>query len=288
MGTTQSTPNPQLKTLLENFETWMLSHTRLSVKTAVDNAGYLRRAFPSLGADPPRESIERYIAQIRKEGRLSYASICNICKALEQFTAFLGRPCKLARPPYHRRTVPGGLSEAEVAVFLHAARGLREKAMLAVIAYTGIRNQELCHLRVRNLDIARGLLTVEDGKGHKCRTIAMAAECMALVVEYLQAERSGARPEDWLFVTRRHKHQLATQDVRKWVRVITRRAELDRRIWPHLFRHSLASNLIDRGASPLTVRDQLGHVYLETTMLYVHRSAKSLSLDYRAHAPCYM
>ena len=286
MATHHSTPIPnELKTLLEQFEVYLYARCGISNTTAYLYLGMVRRAFPLIGADPAQGAIETYVAHLRRIN-VSSSYISAICTALERLSESLGRPIDLRRPRKKTTSVPQPLTEAEMAILLHSAKNLRERAMLSLLAYTGLRNKEFCHLRMRDVDIPNGLIHVEVGKFNRERLVGVSGECMAILIEYMK-ERGGA-PEDWLFVTHRHGIQLEQQDVRKLVRVVGARAGFKRRLWPHLFRHSLATNLIDRGAHLLTVKDQLGHVYINSTMNYIHRSKKAHSADYRAHAPSYI
>jgi integrase/recombinase XerD len=286
MATSESnTQSTELKALLNRFETYLYARCGVSTTTANLYIGVIRRAFPLLGSDPSPEDIEAYIAHLRKIN-VSASYISAICTALERFSRSLGRPIDLRRPRKRATTAPQPLTEAEMAIMLHCTKNLREKAMLALLAYTGLRNKEFCHLRIRDVDVPNGLIQVEEGKFNRQRVVGVAGECMTILMEYMRQQ--GGEPDDFLFTTHRHGYQLEQQDVRKMVRVVARRAGFKRRIWPHLLRHSLATALIDRGAHLLTVKDQLGHVYINSTMTYIHRSRKAHSADYRAHAPSYI
>lgn len=107
---------------------------------------------------------------------------------------------------------------------------------------------------------------------------------MEVLGEYLR-ERKG-EPDDWLFVTVRHGHQLQTQDMRKFVHVAAKRAGIPGRIWPHLLRHSLATAMLDRGANVYAIQAQLGHAWITTTLeYYLHPSRKSVQADCLKYAP---
>jgi len=110
---------------------------------------------------------------------------------------------------------------------------------------------------------------------------------MEILADYLRERRGG--PEDWLFVTVRKRHQLQTQDVRKFCRVLARRAGLNIRVWPHLFRHSLATALLDRGANIYSIKEILGHAFISTTMdVYLHPSSRNVKADYHRCVPSYL
>jgi integrase/recombinase XerD len=94
--------------------------------------------------------------------------------------------------------------------------------------------------------------------------------------------------DDFLFVTLDKENQLSTCDIRKMVRVLTRRAKIGRRVFPHLFRHSLATNLLNRGASLIMIKEQLGHAFIESTMIYVTSMPFRTRSEYDFFKPAYM
>ena len=155
------------------------------------------------------------------------------------------------------------------------------------MAYTGCRNHELTDIRVQDVDIAQQSVIINAGKGELGRICPVTGECVEELVEYLR-ERKG-NPEDWLFVTKRHGHQLQTQDIRKIVRTVATRAGIATRVWPHLFRHSLATDMLERGASVYSIQAILGHAYVSTTMdYYLHPNSRNVKSDYHRYAPSFV
>jgi site-specific recombinase XerD len=149
-----------------------------------------------------------------------------------------------------------------------------------------MRNKELCILRVGDLDKAAQVLRITGTKKLKERTVSISSACFSVMVEYL-AGRGGAAA-DPMFLTVRHKHSLQQQDIRKMVRTVAKRAGLLKRVYPHLVRHSLATNMLGRGSGVLAIKEQLGHVYLDTTMRYIHSMPSRLQEEYKMHAPSYL
>jgi integrase/recombinase XerD len=198
----------------------------------------------------------------------------------------LGRPIKLGRPQKPHHLVRGTLSEAEITLLIAAARTLRERTMIATLAYAGLRNKELCRLRIRDVDLGGQTLHVQATKTQKDRYTHISAPCVSLLAEYLR-ERGG-QLGDLLFVCFRSGKPYSQQNLRKMVRTAAKRAGLKKRVYPHLLRHSLATNLLHRGAHLLAIKEQLGHAFVETTMIYVHSSPEHTQLQYRMYAPSYL
>jgi integrase/recombinase XerD len=70
--------------------------------------------------------------------------------------------------------------------------------------------------------------------------------------------------------------------------VLARRAQLEKRVFPHLLRHSLATNLLNRGASLIMIKEQLGHAFIESTMIYVTSMPFRARSEYDFFKPAYM
>lgn len=279
------TTSDELKSLLHRFETFLYTHYRLGKGSVALQAGTIRRGYPFFGPNPTHQQMEEFIADMMRHNlATNYVGVS--CLALERFSEMQGNPIKLSRPPKWKRAgPPTTMAEPEMALLLRATKSLREKTILSLLAYSGLMNNELCTLKIRDVDIENGLVRVETGNFNKPRPVGITAECVALLVEYLK-ERCG-QPDDLLFVTVRHGYEMEPQDIRKMVRVVAKRAGLKRRVWPQLFRHSLATTMIEKGADVFTVRDQLGHVFVESTLAYVHPKKKDHARTYRKHAPSY-
>ncbi len=274
-----------LSETLEDFESYLFNHRALNPTTIHNYLGVIRRVAPAIGLRPSPRDVERYVGNMRREER-SYSHQINTAVALENYMAYLGRKVRLARPRKPKRILREVLSEPEVTLIIAAARTVRERAILSLLAYSGLRNAELCHLRIGDIDIAHQTVQVRGGKGAKDRTVCIGGGCIETLMSYL-GERNGTT-EDLLFRTVRFEHPYQTQDLRKLVRVVACRAGIRKRVHPHLLRHSLATAMINRGAHLLSVRDQLGHEYVETTMIYVHTAQTRLQAEYRMYCPTYM
>ena len=111
---------------------------------------------------------------------------------------------------------------------------------------------ELCNIRRKDVDLGAIHLMILGGKNRKDRVVNISAECTKVLFEYLSAYRR--QPDDFLFATLEKEHQLASGDLRKMIRTLARRAKIDRRVFPDLLRHSLATNLLNRGASLMIIQ----------------------------------
>lgn len=272
---------------LARYENWLFARHCLAATSVALMSGHIRRLMPALGsAAPSHEDIDRVVGDLRRSG-IRTANLVNTLNAVERYMEFLGNPLRLRRPKKQRNPEIHVLSEAKMGRLIAAAKTLRERAMLAVMAYSGCRNRELIALRVRDVDIAQQSVHIAQGKGGLRRTCCLSGDCMEVLIAYLH-ERKG-EPDDLLFITHRHGHLLQTQDVRKIVRVIAKRAGLSGRVWPHLLRHSLATAMLQRGCSVFSIQLILGHSNVGTTMdYYLHPSMQNVRADYHRHVPSFI
>lgn len=285
--------------LLRKFSNHLFARCGMAESTIELLVGYIRRMIPQTGLHPSPESLDGYIASIRR-AKMSHAHLSNALKAVERYMTFLGEPIEFQRPKKPSGIQCKVLSEGKIALIIASAPTLRERMMLMVFAYTGCRNRELTNFRFSDIDIPEQALRVRPSKNERARMLPLAGECLESLMEYMRQERyyadgKGGRVmrrgtgEDHLFVSARWGHPLQTQDVRKVVRVAAKRAKIPGRVWPHLFRHSLATAMLSRGASIYSIQAILGHTFISTTMdYYLHPSSRNVKADYHRCAPSFV
>lgn len=258
---------------------------------AITVKGYIgsaKRFTRIVGENPSDEDVKKFVYNLYTSS-YSYSHKINTVLAIEKYMAFLGRPVRLGRQKKPKRIIKDTLTEAEVTKLIFSCKNIREKAIITLLAYSGIRNQELCNLKVKDVDLGKNQLTINQGKGLKDGKCEISPECTKILLEYLTTfEYCPRGPEEYLFTTLRENHQYHTGDLRKLVHVLARRAKIGRRVWPHLIRHSLASNLLLRGAHIILIQRQLRHTMLETTLHYVNSIVFGERNNYEKFCPSYL
>jgi len=229
------------------------------------------------------KQAKNWIFNMQKR-KLSASHINNTANILEKYIKFIGKKVKLDRVKKPKPSIKDTLTEGEIARILAATKNNREKAMIGILAYSGIRANELCNLTVEDIDLDNGILKIINGKGGKNRVCYISRECCKMVNEYLKEYE--ANPH--LFKTLQRKVRYTTWALRKLVKKVAKKAGILKRVYPHLFRHSLATNLIKRGANILTVQKQLGHEKLETTQIYIRSFPERIQDEYNYYKPNYI
>jgi integrase/recombinase XerD len=168
------------------------------------------------------------------------------------------------------------------------AEGLRDRAILETFYSTGMRRMELAHLKVYDLDTDRGTLMIRMGKGRKDRVIPIGERALAWIDKYLRESRpqlltSGA-DDGTVFLT----HMGEPFD-RRQLTALVRDYLIESKVGKmggcHLFRHTMATLMLENGADIRVIQEMLGHAKLTTTELYTRVSINLLRQVYSATHP---
>jgi integrase/recombinase XerD len=242
--------------------------------------GYIRsvKNFSAfLGASPDTASAEdlrRYRLHLVASGA-GVPTINHSLTALRfLFLVTLRKPAIVLDMPFVRepRRLPVVLSPDEVARLLDAAPGLKYKAALSVAYGAGLRASEVISLKVCDIDSARMVIRVEQGKGRKDRYVMLSEHLLQL----LRAWWKAARPQGWLFPGRDAVQPLTTRQLNRACHAAAQMAEIDKRVSLHTLRHSFATHLLEQKTDIRVIQVLLGHKKLDTTALYTRVALKAL------------
>jgi integrase/recombinase XerD len=237
-------------------------------------ATYYRRSPDQLSD----EEVHRYLLYIREQRGLS-ASTCNQIRAAVRFfyTVTLRRPqAALTVPPMRReQKLPEILSREEVARILDATHSLRERVLLMATYGGGLRVSEVVALRPTNIDVARGLIRIEQGKGRKDRYTVLAAQLVRELGRYYTVY---GRSEHWVFPARHHPRQhLDVSSAQKIYTAAKHRAAIGKVGGIHALRHAFATHSLEAGLDLPTLGRMLGHASVTTTMRYLHTTGRRVA-----------
>jgi len=231
-----------------------------------------------------REQIDNFVFTLYQSG-YSYSHKANQVKAIEYWFEFKGDPIKFARQRKPKPIIKQTLTEAEVTKLLFCCKNVRQKAIIAMLAYSGIRPKELCNLKLQDIDFGSNELRILSGKGMKSSVIYISSACAKVLLEYQTA--FSKKPDEFLFTTADGQRKYNQCCLRKLIKKLAKYAGLVKRIYPYLLRHSLATSMIHRGADILTVKAQLRHAWIETTELYIHSLGYCPRNNYERFCPSY-
>ena len=173
----------------------------------------------------------------------------------------------------HRPKLPMVLSADEITRILDRTTNLKHWTIFATLYATGLRCNELRHLKIQDIDSQRMLIHVRHAKGGISRDVNLSP----VLLERLRVYWRWLKPKDWLFPSKQHPNRpMDDKTIRRACNEAGRRAGIGKRVSPHVFRHSCATHLLEAGTDLRTIQVLLGHANIQTTARYLRVSTAHL------------
>jgi integrase/recombinase XerD len=168
--------------------------------------------------------------------------------------------------------------------------GLRDRALMETLYSTGMRRLELANLKVYDLDTERGTVTIRQGKGNKDRVIPIGDRAAAWIEKYVADARPhlAVEPDDGTVFLSSAGEPFSLDHLSDLVRVYVDAAKIGKRGACHLFRHTMATLMLEGGADIRYIQAMLGHADLKTTQLYTQVSIRQLKQIHTATHPAHL
>jgi integrase/recombinase XerD len=236
---------------------------------------------------PILERYRRYLYHYRKENGepLSFATQQQRLLPLRVFFKYLAREnlilanpaSELELPRAHRRLPAHLLSREDIdqviaQTIVHGVFGLRDRAILETLYSTGIRRAELVALKLYELDLKNGSLLVRAGKGDKDRYVPLGLRAIGVLRTYLEDVRPQLvmEPDEGYVFLHEFGEPFEKNRLSDLVKRYLRAAGIDKIGSCHLFRHAMATHMLENGADIRFIQAILGHAQLTTTEIYTH------------------
>ncbi|MFQ5845673.1 MAG: site-specific tyrosine recombinase/integron integrase [Planctomycetota bacterium] len=264
-------------------------HTLRAYRTDLaDLLAFCRERRAAAPRDLNHRLLRGFLGHLHERG-LSRATVARKLAAVRAFLRFLVRegtlesnPARALRVPRRPRSLPGALSEAQVARLIDSAASPRDRAIVETLYGGGLRVAELVGLDRDDLDLDGAVVRVR-GKGRRERLTPLGSQAARALRSCLRERPRGADPRP-VFLNR-HGERLTARSVRRVVAGCAQRAVLGTHVSPHSLRHSFATHLLDRGADLREVQELLGHRNIATTQIYTHVSMERLRKIYESAHP---
>ena len=235
--------------------------------------------------------FRKFLASLSAKGVTKKTQARKI-STLKSFFKFLMRegyiktnPALSVAYPKLEKNLPKFLTEEEMKKFLDSLPQsnileIRNKAMFELLYSSGVRISELIGLNTEDIDTISWVIKVK-GKGKKERLLPLGTAAQRIVEKYLDERSSAAKA---LFLNRFGK-RLSAVGIRKAINKSAGVLAAREKISPHVFRHSFATHLLNRGADLRSVQELLGHSSITTTQVYTHLTVDSLKKVYQKAHP---
>ncbi len=243
------------------------------------------------------EHIEELLGELYDK-KIVARSIARILSGIKSFFAFLEldgfidvNPTALIDSPQVGKKLPQVLSIEEIDAMLacidvSTPEGTRNYAIIETLYSCGLRVSELTNMRFSDLFFDQGFIRVR-GKGDKQRLVPISETAIQKIKNYLpyRANLNIKRGnEDVLFLSARGT-AISRITVFYYVRKYSEEAGINKEIGPHVFRHSFATHLLERGANIRAIQEMMGHEKISTTEIYTHLDTQYLREEIIEHHP---
>lgn len=244
-----------------------------------------------------KQILRDYMYWLMQQG-VARSSIANKLSAIRSFYRYLLReelikdnPLEEVTSPKLDKRLPIVLTTDEVTRLLEAPitdkpGGQRDKAILELLYASGLRVSEIVNLNLNQVDLSEKEIRVV-GKGNKERVVLMgepAAKSLSIYINNGRTKLLGGKKSVAVFINRSGQ-RLIERRIQKIMDHYARVANINRKIHPHVLRHTFATHMLDGGADLRVVQELLGHASLSTTQIYTHVSKSQAKKIYLAAHP---
>ena len=239
------------------------------------------------------EHLRTWSAQCFRRG-LSARSIQRQLSAVRSFYRYLTRECVVrANPaagvsaPKARKRLPDNLDADRMARLLDIeGEGPlvdRDRAILELFYSSGLRLAELADLDILDIDLPDATVRVT-GKGSKDRIVPVGRMARQALRTWLKSRALLADAEETAVFVSQRGNRLSRRSIQARVKHWARQQGIDANVYPHLFRHSFATHLLESSHDLRGVQELLGHANVSTTQVYTHLDFQHLAQIYdQAH-----
>lgn len=236
--------------------------------------------FKKSPLDLEADEINSYLFALRQDKDLSDTYFKHAVYGLRFFYRVYDLEDRAIRLPNlkNNRKLPVVFSQEELRRLFKAPQRLKQRVLLSLIYSAGLRVSEVCKLRIADIDFDRKQIHVRESKNNKSRYVVLSEYISKGLAQYIE----GFKPKVYLFNGKDKGTPLGHSAVQQTFRLAMEKAGIKKDACVHTLRHSFATHLLEQGVDIVTIKEQLGHAHIQTTMMYLHVAKLERSL---AHSP---
>ena len=246
-------------------------------------------------------NLRKYIVQL-KDKSYSQKSVARKISTIRSFFKYLMKNGKIQSNPALNLIIPK--IDKKLPYFLYIQEinklidstetgktsGIRDRVILEMLYGTGMRVSEIIYLDISDIDLADQVVRVL-GKGSKERILPVSKPCKKAIIDYLRIRegyylrKNKHAKKEKAFLLNRFGGRLTARSICRIINKYMNLTSLDKKISPHVLRHTFATHLLEGGADLRSVQELLGHESLSTTQIYTHITKDRLRSVYKKSHP---
>ncbi len=245
------------------------NYSERTIKSYVSSLVGLSKFYNCAPTKLTKEQVKDYAYHLLQTKKVSPSTINQLISAWKILQVdILNKDWEKIKIKRARRakTLPQVLSQKEAIALVGALSNIKHRAILSLTYATGVRRDELLHLRLSDIDTERKVIRVVKGKGNKTREIPIPYKLILQLREYYKIHL----PKTYLFEGQVPGTPYSASSMEKIVKNAGIKANLKKQPSPHVLRHCFATHMLERGMNLKRLQLLLGHNSLASTSIYLH------------------
>ena len=238
---------------------------------------YGEKQLEEVTTEELREFLLKYLKEERKLSDRSINYYNSVIRFIYEVT--LDKLINKKQLPMRKKkkTVYKVLTKEELSTFFNVCDNFKFKTIFMLVYGSGLRIGEVANLRVEDIDSKKMRIFVREGKGNKERYTILPKQSLEMLRTYWSKYRQNKR-RGRIFLSETGK-AITVGVIREHFRKYRRKAKINEKATVHTLRHNFATDLIERGATLIQVKELMGHSNIRSTMAYVHVANVKIDLE---------
>ena len=212
--------------------------------------------------------IEKYIHYLINEKKISQSYQKQIIASIDKYYSLvwdINFDFKKLYPKNLEYKIPVFLSKNEVNKMIDKTVNLKHKSIICLLYSGGLRLSELLSLKIEDIDSDNMLIIIKNSKGNRDRIVMLSKVLLKLLRNYYLKYK----PTEYI-IEGLNGNKYSDKSVQQVVKQAAKRAGINKRVTPHILRHSFATHLLENGTDIRFIKELLGHKSIKTTQIYTH------------------
>lgn len=231
--------------------------------------------------DINEEDIQQYILYLKRDKGLSAGTINNYISGVKFFyTYVLQKEWDSKKVPRMKRkqNFPIIPPKEVILDLIHQTENLKHKAILMLIYGSGLRVSEVAKLKICDICSKTMRIRIDNAKHNTHRYTILSQQALEILRKYFKKEfaKTSYSLDDWLFPGSNKTDHYHIKSIKNTILKLKEKLDRNHHISAHTLRHCFATHALEDGIDPVFIQQMLGHKRIQTTLIYLHMTSKSM------------